>query len=114
MLLFHLIRHLERVLRANLLLGVIALPTLIDSCHAESSLREFAGTWVLKYQNRNFLALTLRVDQDEISDNLVCPEHFSFDQGSDFSRITSQHEQRIFCAVLGPILLARYFLRVSR
>ena len=53
----------------------------------------FAGTWILKYQGRNLLSLTLSVDRQRISGSFLRPAHFQYDQDGDFTAISAEHKQ---------------------
>jgi hypothetical protein len=79
--------------RIKLLPCAIAMTVFIGPSGAESNLTDFAGIWVLKYQNLNLLALSLNFDNGKISGSLARPKHFGFDADGDFTQITAEHDE---------------------
>jgi len=63
----------------------------------------FAGTWILKYQGRNLLSLTLSVNRQRISGSYLRPAHFQYDQDGDFNAISAEHKQE---PVVDPTIIA--------
>jgi hypothetical protein len=55
------------------------------------SLQDFEGTWVVKFDGKNLIVLTLEFANDKLSGSLSRPESFQMDQGGEFSRISPKH-----------------------
>ena len=78
------------------------MDALSGGCFAEVRLSEFAGTWLLKYQNRNILEFSLRIDNatnNQLIGTLVRPLHFAYDTDGDFANITPQQVQETVSGV---------------
>lgn len=70
---------------------VALLCTLLAGGYStQTNMARFTGTWVVKYQHRNFLVLTLRLDHERMSGKLVRPAHFSYDADGDFTKLTRE------------------------
>ncbi len=70
--------------------GAVFLLLAIADCAAQS-LPDFAGTWVQKWEGRNFRVLTLRQEGAELSGSVVQPKNFSWNQDGDLSKLSPQH-----------------------
>lgn len=55
------------------------------------SLQDFEGTWVVKFDGKNLIVLTLEFANDKLSASLSRPESFQMDQGGEFSHISPKH-----------------------
>jgi hypothetical protein len=76
------------------LLAIVVVVTVIGAC-TRPGLEEspFAGTWILKYQGRHLLSLTISVDRQRISGSFLRPTRFQYDQDGDFTAISADHKQ---------------------
>jgi hypothetical protein len=54
-------------------------------------LQDFAGTWVVKFDGKNLMVLTLKLADGKFSGTLSRPESFQMDQGGEFSHINPKH-----------------------
>jgi hypothetical protein len=54
-------------------------------------LQDFAGTWVVKFDGKNLMVLTLKLANGKFSGSLSRPESFQMDQGGEFSHINPKH-----------------------
>ena len=70
--------------------GAVLLFLAIANCAAQA-LPEFAGTWVQKWEGRNFRVLTLRQEGAGLAGSVTQPKNFSWDQDSYLSKISTQH-----------------------
>jgi hypothetical protein len=87
---------------ARRLLAIVVGVTVIGACtRREREESPFAGTWILKYQGRNLLSLTISVDRQRISGSFLRPAHFQYDQDGDFSAISAEHKRE---TVVGPTI----------
>jgi hypothetical protein len=77
----------------RLLVLVVGVSVLGACSRPEREESPFAGTWILKYQGRNLLSLTISVDRQRISGSYLRPAHFQYDQDGDFSAISAEHKQ---------------------
>jgi hypothetical protein len=66
----------------------------IKTTNTRSS-QDFAGTWVLKFDGKNLMVLTLELANGKLSGNLSTPESFQMDQGGEFSHISPKHRDRM-------------------
>jgi hypothetical protein len=72
------------------LLAIVVGVSVLGACsRSEREESPFAGTWILKYQGRNLLSLTISVDRQRISGSFLRPARFQYDQDGDFSAISS-------------------------
>jgi hypothetical protein len=55
------------------------------------TLQDYAGTWVLKVDGKNFCVLRLELANGHLTGSLATPDHFQIDQGGEFSGISSTH-----------------------
>jgi len=58
------------------------------------AMQDYAGTWVSKFDGKNFLILTLKLVNGRLVGNLAAPVHFQMDQGGEFSHISSTHLEK--------------------
>jgi len=86
-----------RHLRVALVLVSVTLSILCFAANAPAqlqatnarTLQDYAGTWVLKFDGKNFLVLTLKPANGQLTGNLAAPDHFQIDPGGEFSHISS-------------------------
>jgi len=71
--------------------GAVLLLIMAAADCAAQSLADFAGTWVLKFQGRNLMVLTLKLDGDRMTGTMVRPESFSTDSDGYFEKISASH-----------------------
>jgi hypothetical protein len=79
--------------RSTMLAIVVGVSILAACLSREREESPFAGAWILKYQGRNLLLLTISVDRQRISGSFLGPGHFQYDQDGDFSAISAEHKQ---------------------
>ena len=83
-------RHLQ-------LLAVLCWVSVTATCNgATPSSEGFAGTWVMKLGDRNFIVLTLENKRGSYSGTLSRPEHFETSDGIGFSNIGRSGTQEVF------------------
>ena len=70
--------------------ALLLLIAAAANCAAQS-LADFAGTWVLKFQGRNLMVLTLKLDGDRMTGTMVRPDSFSGDSDGYFEKISAGH-----------------------
>lgn len=85
--------------------GAVFLLLAIANCAAQS-LPDFAGTWVQKWEGRNFRVLTLRREGAGLAGSVVQPKNFSWNQDGDLSKPSAQHAAFVLqkLALSGPRL----------
>ena len=89
------------------LLAIVVGVSVLGACSGrEREESPFAGTWILKYQGRNLLSLTISVDRQRISGSFLRPAHFQYDQDGDFSAISAEHKQE---PVVEPTIVTNRF-----
>ena len=69
--------------------NVLAQPNAPDT----PSLQDYAGTWVLKVDGKNFCVLRLELANGRLTGSLSTPDHFQMDPGGQFSNISSTHRE---------------------
>jgi len=75
-------------------LSVLCLATnaLAQAKAADSpALQDYAGTWVLKIDGKNFCVLRLELAGGRLTGSLATPDHFQIDQDGKFRNISSTH-----------------------
>jgi len=75
-------------------LALLCLAANLPAQHKTTSTRssqDFAGTWVVKFDGKNLMVLTLELANGKPSGNLSTPESFQMDQGGEFSHISPKH-----------------------
>jgi hypothetical protein len=82
-----------RLTSRRLLVLVVGVSVLGACSRPRREESPFAGTWILKYQGRNLLSLTISVDRQRISGSYLRPAHLQYDQDGDFSAISAEHKQ---------------------
>ncbi|HEY1493190.1 MAG TPA: DUF6624 domain-containing protein [Candidatus Solibacter sp.] len=70
--------------------GAVLLLLAVASCVAQS-LPDFAGTWVQKWEGRNFRVLKLRLEGATLAGSVAQPKSFSWNQDGDLSKLSPQH-----------------------
>jgi hypothetical protein len=80
-----------RRLRSALVIACCLGCLLLGADVSRSDLRseDFAGTWVLKLGQRNFMVLKLRSENGHVSGMLIRPAHFQTSDGLRFGQISS-------------------------
>ncbi len=74
--------------------GAVFLLVATAQCAAQTlpdfASRDFAGTWVQKWDGRIFRVLTLRQESAGLAGSVTQPRHFTFNQDGDFSKISGE------------------------
>jgi hypothetical protein len=84
----HLRAPLTLIFATSALLCLAAnLPAQLKTASTRS-LQDFAGTWVVTFDGKNLMVLTLELANGKLSGNLGTPESFQMDQGGEFSHIS--------------------------
>ena len=94
------------LMKILLSLSLFAIWTLCLFCFAftssatsGSSLDDYVGQWVMKLGQRNFIVLTLKIDQGKLTGSLSRPKSFKLDAGSNFSEISSNTKTAVIVAL---------------
>jgi hypothetical protein len=66
------------------------VPAQLKETDTRSS-QDFAGTWVVRFDGKNLMVLTLKLANGKFSGSLSRPESFQMDQGGEFSHINPKH-----------------------
>jgi hypothetical protein len=86
---------------ASLPCKAVLLATLIFSCPAFAlflglsaaqtpRLRDYAGQWICKYEDRNLIVLNLQYANGHLSGTMAMPKHFQMQQGGEITHISSE------------------------
>jgi hypothetical protein len=71
----------------------VSVPAQVKATNTRA-MQDYAGTWVAKFDGKNFLILTLKLVNGRLAGSLAAPERFEMGQGGEIRHISSTHLEK--------------------